>query len=375
MSVVCSKCKSRTVPGKFEQEGFKPIRAFRCPVCRHVDFLPEDILKSGSLSEDFFRSFIQSIDAEKIGSYWMHTIELLRGLIPYLTNDQEATLRDAVCSWLDIDEVNNESLVNIIGILFNADDSIPIAELANFLIEQFENIDRSIDTLLTILEKVDGNRNEKTTKPGIQERYEKVGPSFFNLETFPDFLKLPPKIQDELEGLVEYSRYWIYDDELKEQIQGGALGSQLSIIRAVKKSIAEHIASLMSDVDFCFLKEYVRSYPEKIASGGPEILDYHIAEEYVLFVLEKDPDDYDIQSDDEMALYYLMRNSFYEFPEMIRDCDYVSGGSICTIRDYFIDEFKEILREGKIDPTKLTDERRQKIEMQKRLIRSSDERE
>jgi hypothetical protein len=174
---------------------------------------------------------------------------------------------------------------------------------------------------------------------------------------------LPSKIQDELEGLVEYSKYWIYDDELKERIQDGALDSQLSIIRTVKESIAEHIASIMTDVDFCALKEYVKSYPEKIA-WRDDILDDHIIEEYYLFVLEKEP-----EYNDDMAIYYLMRESFYEFPEMIRDCERVGGGSLCTISDYFIDEFKEILREGKIDPTKLTDERREKIEMQKSLIR------
>ncbi|MFW9974113.1 MAG: hypothetical protein ACFFDQ_02445, partial [Candidatus Thorarchaeota archaeon] len=191
MRDVCSKCKSRTVSGKFELEGFQPIRAFRCPVCRHVDFVPEEISKSGSLSEDFYKVFIQSIDAEKIGNYWMHTIELLRGLIHFLTTDQETNLRDTVCSWLGIDEEKVESLVDIIGILFNADDSIPFEELANYLIEQSENVDRSIDTILTIIEKIDGNRHEKTTKRGIQERYEKAGRSFFTLKTFPGFLKLP----------------------------------------------------------------------------------------------------------------------------------------------------------------------------------------
>ncbi|MFW9862574.1 MAG: hypothetical protein ACFFEX_04640 [Candidatus Thorarchaeota archaeon] len=157
---------------------------------------------------------------------------------------------------------------------------------------------------------------------------------------------------------------------MKERIQDGALDSQLSIIRTVKKSIAEHIASIMTDVDFCILKEYAKSYPKKIAYSD-DILDVHIIEEYYLFVLEKEPDYYD----DDMAIHYLMRESFYYFPDMIRECDRYESGSLCTIKDYLIDEFKEILREGKIDPTRLTEERRLKIDEQKRLIRPSDEQE
>jgi hypothetical protein len=172
---------------------------------------------------------------------------------------------------------------------------------------------------------------------------------------------MPLKVQDELMQLLECSKYWIYDQKLKHRIHAESIKTQMDVIRTVKESIAEHIVSKMGDIDFCFLKEYVRAYPRLISYSEIE-LDSHIVDEYILFILEEDPE----SGDHHERLFHLKKDtSSSEFPQIIRRCEVD-----CTIKDFFIEEFRQIIEEGKIDPTKLTDERRQKIREQRAIIQS-----
>lgn len=128
--IVCPKCKISMESGSFTQEGFEPIRAHRCPSCRFVAIFP---LGLRGFSNDFLEAVIGSIHYEvKTSKNWMGSIELLMGIIPHLPISRVNEIQNTFLRQFDLQDLADRN-VNVIGILFNADRSLPPEALGAYI--------------------------------------------------------------------------------------------------------------------------------------------------------------------------------------------------------------------------------------------------
>ncbi|MHA1935162.1 MAG: hypothetical protein ACW97A_07750 [Candidatus Thorarchaeota archaeon] len=126
-----------------------------------------------------------------------------------------------------------------------------------------------------------------------------------------------------------------------------------------QKVIAEDIASKMGPVEFRMMIQFAVEYPKMISFESIDI-DEHIADEYLL-------DQYiHPESDGAHEVLFHLKQSIMksDFPMEILEWDGYTG----TIKATFIEEFKKIIEEGKIDPIQKPPSYSTYKELRKRLL-------
>jgi len=215
--------------------------------------------------------------------------------------------------------------------------------------------DQSVRTLLLILEKIEADRNRSGMPLKGSSEYDK---NHHPLKTTPEFTQLPQHIQNDLEQLYELSGLWNYDDSLRRFIDESK-SSPIDIIRVIKKVIAENIATEMGPVAFRMLRQFVFAYPNMISLESIDI-DEHIADEYLLGQYIHP------ESDGAHEVLFHLKQSIMksDFPMEILEWDGYTG----TIKAFFLEEFKQIIEEGSIDPIQEPPSYSTYKELRKRLL-------